>query len=104
MNKVTMSPSPLGNRDLMRAINRSIILNVIKTDGPIARAEIARRIRLSPATVTGITAELLEEGLVYEKETGDSSGGRRPILLALNPHGGIRYRRQAHRRSSRARR
>jgi len=80
--------TPLANRDLMRAINRSTILAVIKNSGPIARAEVARRTGLSPATVTGITAELIEEGLVYEKEPGDSRGGRRPILLAVNPEGG----------------
>ena len=88
MNKETM-PTHLGNRDLMRAINRSAVLNTIKTYGPIARAEVARRIGLSPATVTGITADLIEGDLIFEKETGDSSGGRRPILLALNPSGGF---------------
>ena len=81
--------TPLGSRDLMRAINRSTILNTIKTQGPIDRASIARGSGLSPATVTGITAELIEDGLVFEKEPGDSRGGRRPILLALNPHGGF---------------
>ncbi len=88
MNKQSTKPSLLGNRGLIRAMNRSIILNVIKSFGPIARAEVARRIGLSPATVTGITAELIEEDLVFEKDTGDSSGGRRPILLAINPSGG----------------
>ena len=83
-----MKPSLLGNRDLIRAMNRSIVLNVIKTYGPIARVEVARRTGLSPATVTGITAELIGEDLVFEKDTGDSSGGRRPILLAINPSGG----------------
>jgi predicted NBD/HSP70 family sugar kinase len=84
-----MTQTPLGNRDLIRAINLSIILNTIKTHGSIARAEIARLTGLSPATVTGITAELIQDGLVFEKEPGDSSGGRRPILLAINPRGGF---------------
>ncbi len=82
-----MLSSPLGNRDLIRAINRSHILNVIKTLGPVARAEIARLTGLSPATVTAITADLIAEELIFEKQTGDSRGGRRPILLALNPGG-----------------
>ena len=83
-----MPPHPLGNRDLIRAINRSAVLNMIKMHGPIARNEVAHRTGLSAATVTGITAELITEGLVFEKAPGDSRGGRRPILLALNPRGG----------------
>jgi predicted NBD/HSP70 family sugar kinase len=83
-----MYNTPLGNRDLIRAINRSIILNTIKTHGVIGRADVARLTGLSPATVTGITADLIEEGLVFEKEPGDSSGGRRQMLLAINPQGG----------------
>ena len=83
-----MTDAPLGNRDLIRAINRSTILNTIKTHGAIPRAEIARLTGLSPATVSGIVTELIQENLVFEKETGDSSGGRRPIMLAINPHGG----------------
>jgi len=77
-----------GNKALIRAINRSTVLNTVKNFGPIARAEIARRIGLSPATVTSITLDLVKDKLIFEKSTGDSRGGRRPILLALNPHGG----------------
>jgi N-acetylglucosamine repressor len=83
-----MKRSILGNRDLIRAMNRSIIINVIKASGPIARAEIARQSGLSPATVTAIASELIDEGLIFEKDMGNSSGGRRPILLAINPAGG----------------
>ena len=83
-----MPITPLGNKALIRALNRSTVLNTIKTYGPIARAEVARQTGLSPATVTSITVDLVKEGLVFEKAVGDSSGGRRPILLALNPHGG----------------
>jgi glucokinase-like ROK family protein len=79
---------PTGNRDLIRAINRSHVLNSIKTHGPIGRADIARKTGLSPATVTAISAKLIAQGLVLEKAAGDSSGGRPPILLVINPKGG----------------
>jgi N-acetylglucosamine repressor len=84
-----MTKHPRGNRKLIRAINRSAVLVTIKTEGPISRTEISQRTGLSAATVSGITADLISSGLVFEKEEGDSSGGRRPILLALNPRGGF---------------
>ncbi|HTX80109.1 MAG TPA: ROK family transcriptional regulator [Longilinea sp.] len=84
-----MTNLPRGNRDLIRGINRSILLNAIKWQGPISRADLAHLTGLSPATVTSITGDLIDEKLVFEKETGDSNGGRPPILLALNPRGGF---------------
>lgn len=77
----------MAQRDLLKAINRTAILNVIKSRGPISRTDIARLARLSPAAVTGLTAELINDGLIYEKQEGDSRGGRRPILLALEASG-----------------
>jgi len=74
----------MARRELLKAINRTSILNIIKTYGPIARADIAQRANLSPATVTGLTAELIRDGLVYEKQEGSSRGGRPPVLLALD--------------------
>ena len=87
MKQVMLTNHP-GNRTLIRAINRSNVLNSVKIFGPIARTDIARKLSLSPATISGITAELIENNLIYEKEAGDSKGGRRPILLAINPRGG----------------
>ena len=72
------------NRQLTRAINRSTVLNAVKDEGPVSRTNIVRLSGLSPATVSGITADLIAEGLIYEKAAGDSTGGRPPILLALN--------------------
>jgi predicted NBD/HSP70 family sugar kinase len=83
-----MPRHPLGSRDFSRALNRSHVLNMIKTRGPIARTQVARHTGLSAATVTGITSDLIRDGLVFEKAPGDSARGRRPILLALNPRGG----------------
>lgn len=79
---------PRGNRKLIRAINRTAVLNTIKTYGPISRTDIAKTTGLSGATITGITGNLIEKGLIIETDEGDSSGGRRPILLMINPHGG----------------
>ena len=84
-----MQKQLIGNRNLIRAINRSSVLNTIKTLGPLSRTEVAKCTGLSAATITAISAELLESGLIFEKEAGDSSGGRKPILLALNPGGGF---------------
>jgi N-acetylglucosamine repressor len=84
-----LTKHPRGNRKLIRAINCSAVLNTIKTNGPISRTDVAKITGLSAATISGITAELISAGLIFEKEAGDSSGGRRPILLALNPRGGF---------------
>jgi len=77
----------MAKRQLLKAINRAAILNAIKAHGEIARTDIAAFTRLSPATVTSLTAELIRDGLIYEKQVGVSRGGRRPIMLALNDEG-----------------
>ncbi len=78
-----------GNRELIRRMNRNLVLNIIKSRGPISRTDIARLSGLSLATVSGITAELIEKGLVHEMGAGQSTGGRRPVLLRLNHQAGF---------------
>ena len=87
VNEVTMTHHPKGNRDLIRKINTNIVLTTIKNYAPISRTEIAKQTGLSAATITAISGELIEQDLVFEKEQGDSSGGRKPVLLAINPNG-----------------
>lgn len=83
-----MPASSKGSRGLIRDINQSLLLNLIQAGSPISRADLARRSGLSPATVSGIINHFVREGLVTEKASGDSSGGRRPIMLALNSDAG----------------
>jgi len=71
----------------MRSINRFKVFYTIRDKQPISRTEIAKDTGLSPAAISGITNELIEQKLLLEKETGKSEGGRRPVLLALNPDG-----------------
>src|SRR5258705_5101299 len=83
-----MKPSRPGNRDLMRAMNRNLVLNLIHSAGPLSRTDIARQSGLGNATVSEITAELVTSGLVEEVGEGESTGGRRPLFLRLNPRAG----------------
>ena len=75
------------NKNMIRAINRFKVLDTIRVHGRISRVDIARATGLSQGAITAITASVIREGLVEEKEAGISIGGRRPMLLALNPQG-----------------
>jgi len=59
------------------------VLNAIKA-GPTSRAGIAAETGLSPATVSNLTVELIEEGLVHEIGVIETSRGRPPVLLRIN--------------------
>ena len=63
--------------------NRDLVLNVIFNHDAISRAEIARRTKLTRATVSDMVASLLDEGLIEEVGYGESIGGKAPILLSL---------------------
>jgi N-acetylglucosamine repressor len=71
------------SRQLGKRINRQLVLNLIKA-GPTSRAEIAAETGLSPATVSNLTVELIDEGLVRETGVVETSRGRPPVLLRLN--------------------
>lgn len=77
-----------GNRQLIRDINQSLVLAAIRERGPVSRTAITRRTRLSSATVSSITGELIAQNLIFEQEAGASTGGRPPILLSLNRDAG----------------
>ena len=72
-----------GTSGLSRNLNRTAILRLIGISGPIARAQIAQQLALSPATVTSITRELIESGLVRVADRAPSAGGRPALLLEL---------------------
>jgi len=65
--------------------NDSLVLSIIRHRGPISRADIARVSNLTASAVSYITNKLIDAGMIIEHETGQSSGGRRPILLKNNP-------------------
>ncbi|WP_068675166.1 ROK family transcriptional regulator [Oceanobacillus sp. Castelsardo] len=73
-----------GTFQLMKTVNKKIILNKIRTSQPISRAQIAKETGLTPPTVSSIVKEVVDEGLVIESKLGESSGGRKPTMLHIN--------------------
>lgn len=73
-----------GSFELIKNLNTACILNMIRIKESISRADIARGSGLTPATVSNITSELIDLGLIIETERGESSGGRKPIMLSIN--------------------
>lgn len=78
-----MSAFRTGSAGLARDLNRVAILRLVGASGPLARTSIAKQLGLSPATVTSVTRELIEHGILREADQAPSSGGRPPVLLEL---------------------
>ncbi len=70
-------------RDLRR-LNRQIVLQHTYFAQPISRLELSQVLGLSPATVTNVIGELLEEGVLLETGSQESQGGRPRTLLTVN--------------------
>jgi predicted NBD/HSP70 family sugar kinase len=79
----------IGDPELMRAINRSHILDAIRRHEPISRIDLCRHTRLSRTTVSAIAADLIGQGLIHE-ERQDAAGtavrGRPRLRLVMNPN------------------
>ncbi len=70
--------------EVIRDINRRIVLNLIRTRHPISRADLARVSGLQRSTVSLIVEQLIQEHWVLEGPTGRLPRGRRPTFLRLN--------------------
>lgn len=62
-----------------------MILEVIRTRGPISRVELAEATGLTATTMTNVVRGLLADGLVAEAGHGESTGGKRRVLLEVDP-------------------
>ncbi len=77
-----------GNRDLIKAMNRSLIINTLRREGPQSRTQLTDITGLSVGAVSQITNELLDTEWLLEVGEGDYTGGRRQMVLRLNPAAG----------------
>jgi predicted NBD/HSP70 family sugar kinase len=76
------------NHGLMHKINCSLILSSLRKHPAQTRAKLATRTGLTRSTISNLTDELIAKNFIHEVGYEPSSGGRRGILLELNPQGG----------------
>lgn len=79
---VELAPRWLKGRSY--AETRSAVLDLIRSGESVSRVELARRSGLTEATISKIVKDLLADGVVMKAGMADSTGGKRPTLLALN--------------------
>lgn len=60
------------------------VLELIKNRKYISRNEIAKEFGVTSAGVGKVVKELLNENLIVESKEGESTGGRKPVLLEIN--------------------
>ena len=74
------------SKDGLKANNVYAILNLLYKQGAMPRKDIAENVKLTPATVTMLTNEMIQEGLLAEgREITDSNhAGRRKVLIDIN--------------------
>lgn len=77
-----------GDQALVKKINKSLILHTIRKHPELSRARISEITGLNKATVSNLVAELQQEQLVLEAGPGESSGGRKPLILHFNAMAG----------------
>jgi N-acetylglucosamine repressor len=77
-----------GNRDFIKAMNRNLLLNIIRREIQLSRTQLTDVSGLSVGAVSQITTELLEKNWLLETGEGDYTGGRRQTMLRLNPNAG----------------
>jgi N-acetylglucosamine repressor len=81
-NRRTMGTQP----GVMRELNRNLVLDLVKNEGPLSRVDLAKRSMLAKPTVSAIVEDLISNDVLQETGVGATgrTGGRRPILVAFN--------------------
>ncbi|WP_145774552.1 ROK family transcriptional regulator, partial [Bacillus licheniformis] len=73
---------------LVKKMNKALIFEQIIENGPVSRAKLSEITGLNKATVSSQVSSLLQKDIIYETGPGESSGGRRPVMLKFNRKAG----------------
>ncbi len=77
------------DQKLVRKLNNNIIIEVLRKEAPVSRANLSSITGLNRSTVSSIIDELLDGGWVRETSYQTNKIGRPGLLLEINPQGGF---------------
>lgn len=73
------------DQDVIKQHNKQMILDIIRKQRPISRAEITKITKMSATSVSRIVSELSEQGLIRETELTSSGVGRKAVMMDIEP-------------------
>jgi len=84
-----MWSAELQREELTEKEKRNVeIMEILRRRGPISKPDIAKEIGINVVTISNYIGDFIKHKLVQERELDVSEGGRRPVLLDLNPRAG----------------
>ncbi|GIM27702.1 xylose repressor [Clostridium polyendosporum] len=78
----------IADQALVKKLNQKLLLNEILKNSPISRAKLSEITGLNKSTVSSQVNTLIEEKLIFEIGQGQSTGGRKPVMLIFNKNAG----------------
>lgn len=80
----------IGKPEVMGNMNKNTILRLLRNEGPLSRADIARKLDISFPSISSNVKVLIEAGLVLEIGEGEGNNGlgRKSTLLSFNANKG----------------
>lgn len=80
-----MLNKPAGNNRYLKKLNQASIMELIRINGKLSRKELSELTGLSPTACGSITRKLIYDGFLHETGHGESTGGRKPVMLEIKP-------------------
>src|SRR6185437_544247 len=68
----------------VRQLNRAVVLDLIRKNQPLSRADLARISGINPSNISSIVEDLIQKDLLREERAKDFGRGRAPDLLSLD--------------------
>jgi len=85
MNTQDINQNDIAESGARKQTRKALIRFHVWKDGPISRGRLAEVLRLNLPTISNCVAELTSSGDLSEEGYADSTGGRKPQLLDINP-------------------